>query len=67
MSSESPPPSFVDAIKKTTEAIAIFIQWLAELIQRRNWFTLLLLINAVLILFFNQGSIVPKFLNIHSL
>jgi len=61
MSSDSPPPP-QDPVRKTTEEITNFVQWLAELIRSRNWFILLLLIEAVLILFFTPGGVVPKFL-----
>ncbi len=52
MSTDSPPPS-QDVLRKTTEELAHFAKWVAELIRSRNWFTLLLLIDAALILFFN--------------
>ncbi len=60
MSPDSPPPS-QDTVRKTTEEIAKFVRWLAELIQKRNWFTLLLLIDVVLILFLTPGGVVAKF------
>ncbi|MEM1392049.1 MAG: tetratricopeptide repeat protein [Cyanobacteria bacterium P01_H01_bin.150] len=52
MSTDSPPPS-QDVLRKTTEELAHFAKWLDELIRSRNWFTLLLLIDAALILFLN--------------
>ncbi|AFY57832.1 NACHT domain protein [Rivularia sp. PCC 7116] len=52
MSTDSPPPS-QDVLRKTTEELAHFAKWVAELIRSRNWFTLLLLIDAALILFVN--------------
>jgi tetratricopeptide (TPR) repeat protein len=54
-----PPPSPLDTVKQTTETLASFAQWVAELIRRRNWFTLLLLLDAGLILF---GKLVAQFL-----
>ncbi|MEA5470475.1 ATP-binding protein, partial [Spirulina sp. 06S082] len=62
MSSESPKPPLPDTIKKTTEELDKFVQWIAELIRRRSWFTLLLLVDVTLILFCTQGGIVPQFL-----
>lgn len=52
MSNDSPPPSH-DIIKQKTEELAAIAKWIAELIRSRNWFTLLLLVDAILILFFN--------------
>ncbi len=43
MSSDSPSASILETFQKTTETVAEFIRWLAELIQRRNWFMLLVL------------------------
>ena len=65
MSTDSPPPSpsSLDAVKKTTETITVFAEWLVKLIQDHNWFTLLLLIDAVLIVFFNPDGLVPQFLD----
>ncbi|MGF1537883.1 MAG: ATP-binding protein, partial [Elainellaceae cyanobacterium] len=42
---ESPTP---DLLQKTTETVARFIQWIAELIRRRNWFMLLVLLGVSL-------------------
>ena len=50
MSSESPKIGSSDWIQQTTETSAAFIRWLAELIQRRNWFMLLVLIGVLLTL-----------------
>ncbi|MBP0021186.1 MAG: hypothetical protein J7647_26990, partial [Cyanobacteria bacterium SBLK] len=61
-SSPPPEPSPLDTLQKTTENWAKFVQWIAELIRRRNWFTLLLLIDAALILFCPPGGVVPQFL-----
>ncbi len=41
----TPTPEF---LQTTTEAIARFIQWIAELIRRRNWFMLLVLTGVAL-------------------
>ncbi|TVQ22591.1 MAG: NACHT domain-containing protein, partial [Leptolyngbya sp. DLM2.Bin15] len=41
----TPTPEF---LQTTTEAIARFIQWVAELIRRRNWFMLLVLTGVAL-------------------
>ncbi|MGB7443221.1 MAG: AAA family ATPase [Coleofasciculaceae cyanobacterium] len=60
MTSEPPKPPSQDTIKKTTEELAKFAQWIAELIYRRNWFTLLLLVDAILILFFTPGGVVAE-------
>ncbi|NJP11122.1 MAG: hypothetical protein HC866_17965 [Leptolyngbyaceae cyanobacterium RU_5_1] len=60
MSDSSPLSS--DAIKETTEKVATFVKWIAELIRSRNWFTLLLLVDVALILFLTPGGIVAKFL-----
>jgi hypothetical protein len=49
-SSESPKVGSSDWIQQTTETSAAFISWLAELIQRRNWFMLLVLIGVLLTL-----------------
>ncbi|MGF1512895.1 MAG: NACHT domain-containing protein [Elainellaceae cyanobacterium] len=42
---ESPNP---DVLQQTTEKVARFIQWIAELIRRRNWFMLLVLVGVSL-------------------
>ena len=63
MSSESPKPPLPDAIRKKTEDLEKFAQWIAELIRRRHWFTLLLLIDVTLILFCIPGGVVPQFLS----
>ena len=47
--SSPPPPSSLDAVKKTTETITVFAEWSIQLIQGRNWLTLLLLIKADLL------------------
>ena len=58
----SPPPS-TNQIKEATESLTSFAQWLAELIQKRSWFTLLLLTDVVLFFGFKQqGGIVIAFL-----
>ena len=44
-----------DTIKDTTEKLASFTQWLVELIQRRKWFTLLLLVDVAWFFFGNPG------------
>ncbi|MEA5533593.1 tetratricopeptide repeat protein [Crocosphaera sp. XPORK-15E] len=62
-SPEHPEKQTVETVQQTTETLSKFVQWIAELIRRRNWFTLLLLINVVLILFCTPGGIVPQFLN----
>lgn len=41
----SPTP---ELIEQTTEAVARFIQWIAELLRRRNWFMLLVLVGVAL-------------------
>ncbi|NJO75614.1 MAG: hypothetical protein HC833_18705 [Leptolyngbyaceae cyanobacterium RM1_406_9] len=47
MSNQSPAPvPPTDVIKETTEKLAAFVQWIAQLIQSRNWFTILLLLDA---------------------
>ena len=61
MSTDSPPPS-QDVLRKTTEELAHFAKWVAEVIRSRNWFTLLLLIDAALILFFAPGGFVSQIL-----
>lgn len=43
----SPTP---DLIQKTTETVAHFIQWIATLVRRRNWFMLLVLSGVTLAL-----------------
>jgi hypothetical protein len=51
------------AIQATTEKVASFVQWIAELIQKRNWFTLLLLVDVVLFFALKpQGGILIGFL-----
>ena len=62
--SETPPsPPSTDTVKATTEELASFAQWIAELVQRRNWFTLLLLADVVLFFGFKQqGGIIVSFL-----
>ena len=62
MNSEPPKPPSPDIVKQTIENLAQFVQWIAKLIRERNWFTLLLLIDVVLILFFTPGGIVAQFL-----
>ncbi|MGK7876845.1 MAG: hypothetical protein AB4426_27220 [Xenococcaceae cyanobacterium] len=61
MSTESAKPPSPDAVRKRTEELAKFAQWVAKLIRSRNWFTLLLLVDVVLILFFTPGGIVAQF------
>jgi len=48
---KTPPSNPENLIQKRTEELAVFVRWVAELIRNRNWFTLLLLAEAVLILF----------------
>lgn len=62
MTSNSPQPPPSNAIKELTETLTQFVQWIATLIRQRKWFTLLLVINAGLILFCTPDGIVPKFL-----
>ncbi|MDJ0900258.1 MAG: hypothetical protein QNJ55_15750 [Xenococcus sp. MO_188.B8] len=65
MSSEQPKPPSQDTltlIKKKTEELGNLFRWVAELIRSRNWFTLLLLVDVVLILFFTpDGFLVTVF------
>jgi len=56
---QSPPPSPLQTVKQLTETLTAFAQWIVELIRGRNWFTLLLLLDASLILF---GKPVAEFL-----
>lgn len=58
MSSNSPSP---DSVRQIAEELEKFVRWIADLIKRRHWFTLLLLLDVVLMLFFTPGGIVPKF------
>ncbi|MEL4895266.1 hypothetical protein [Crocosphaera sp. Alani8] len=60
MSPESPKPPSLEIVKQTTEELVKFVQWVGELIRGRNWFTLLLLVDAVLLLFFTPGGIFSK-------
>lgn len=48
------PPS-TDLLQSSTEKLASFVTWIAELIQKRNWFTLLLLIDVAWFFFANPG------------
>jgi len=48
MSSEPPVSSWNEQIQKTTESVANLIRWIAELIRRRNWFMLLVLLGVAL-------------------
>ena len=63
MSSEPPVSSWNEQIQKTTESVANLIRWIAELIRRRNWFMLLVLLGVVLAFVINilKGSL-SKFL-----
>jgi tetratricopeptide (TPR) repeat protein len=62
MSNHSPPPvPPTDVIKETTEKLAAFVQWIAQLIQSRNWFTILLLLDVVL-LFVANPNVADKLL-----
>lgn len=45
MSEKSSAPEFV---QQSTETVALFIQWVATLIRRRNWFMLLVLCGVAL-------------------
>ena len=63
MSPESPKPPSQDTVRKITEELVQFFQWVAELIRSRNWFTLLLLADVSLILFLTPGGIVAQFLD----
>ncbi len=62
MSSESPKPPSPGTVRQTTDELVKLCNWIAKLIRERNWFTLLLLIDAGLILFFTPGGIVAQFL-----
>jgi hypothetical protein len=54
--------SSTDVVKATTEKLAGFVQWIAELIQKRNWFTLLLLADVVLFFGFKPvGGVITAF------
>jgi tetratricopeptide (TPR) repeat protein len=55
MSNTPAPVPPTDAIKETTEKLAAFVQWIAQLIQSRNWFTILLLLDVVLLFAANPG------------
>ncbi|NJO52117.1 MAG: tetratricopeptide repeat protein [Leptolyngbyaceae cyanobacterium RM2_2_4] len=55
MSNTPAPVPPTDAIKETTEKLAAFVQWIAQLIQSRNWFTILLLLDVVLLFAVNPG------------
>lgn len=55
MSNTPAPAPPTDAIKETTEKLAVFVQWIAQLIQSRNWFTILLLLDVVLLFAGNPG------------
>ncbi|MEM9276188.1 MAG: hypothetical protein AAGA80_24995 [Cyanobacteria bacterium P01_F01_bin.143] len=63
MSLQSPKPPPPNTVRKITEELAQLVQWMAELIRSRNWFTLLLLVDVSLILFFTPGGFVAKFFN----
>jgi hypothetical protein len=39
-----PTPSF-DSIRETTEKAVGFVEWLAQLLRRRKWVTMLLLLE----------------------
>ncbi len=62
MSSEPPKLPSPDFLKQKTEALTKFVQWVAELFVRRNWVSLLVLVDVVLILFFTPGGVVPQIL-----
>ena len=62
MSSEPPKLPSPDFLKQKTEALTKFVQWVAELFVRRNWVSLLVLVDVVLILFFTPGGVVPQVL-----
>jgi hypothetical protein len=55
MSNTPAPVPPTDAIRETTEKLAAFVQWIAQLIQSRNWFTILLLLDVALIFAANPG------------
>lgn len=59
---QEPPTPAQDPIRKKIEELTSLVRLLVELIQSRNWFSLLLLIDAVLILVGTPGGIVAKFL-----
>ena len=63
MNSKPPKPPSPNAVKTITEELVKLFQWIAELFRSRNWFTLLLLTDVVLILFLTPGGIVAQFLN----
>ena len=42
-----------DSIKETTEKAVGFVEWLAQLLRGRNWVTMLLLLDVLVVLFFN--------------
>ena len=48
---KTPPSNPENLIQKRTEELAVFGRWVAELIRNRNWFTLLLLAEVVLLAF----------------
>ena len=56
---ESQDSSSLNLVKQLTETLSGFAQWIAELVHGKNWFTLLLLIDASLILF---GRLIANFL-----
>ena len=62
MSSKPPKLPFLDSLKNQTEALTALLQWMAELIARRNWVSLLMLVDVVLILFCTPGGVVPQVL-----
>lgn len=62
MTSDDPKPPSPDAVKELVEKLTQFFQWVAQLIRSRNWLKLLLLIEALLILFCTPGGVVASFL-----
>ena len=60
MSCEPPKPSPLDSRSQTTEELVKLVDLVAELIRRRNWSELLLLVDAFLILFCTPGGVVSQ-------
>ena len=53
---QSNSPFSGELIQQTTEAVGSFLQWIAELIVSRNWFSLLILVAITGIFLLNPAS-----------
>jgi tetratricopeptide (TPR) repeat protein len=62
MTSEPPSQPQKHSLQKNTEELSSLVSWICELILKKNWFTLFLFVDTVLLLFLKPGDSALLFL-----